>query len=133
MHDSHDETPTDPPSLVDAERPPPATIAPSDLRAARLGRIAVAASIATDAFLLAAVGAWQWGERQPIDSAPWRLPILLALTTLGCGAVALIAARRTNRVLLFLSDFIAVLVAAWLFNHLYERLAIGGAREFWLR
>ena len=48
-----------------------------------------------------------------------------------CGAVALIACRRANRVLLFLLDFIAVLVAAWLFNHLYERVAVAGA--FWQR
>jgi len=133
MHDNQDESPTDPPPPVDAAQRTSPTVDARDLRVARMGRIAVAASIATDAFLVAALGAWQWAERQPLRSAPWQLPVFLALATLACGAVALIAARRTNRVLLFLSDFIAVLVAAWLFDHLYERLAAGGARVFGLR
>ena len=96
-----------------------------------IARLPVNASIATEVSLLASLVAWQWVERQPLATAPWKLPIALALLTLGCGAVALIACRRANRVLLFLLDFIAVLIAAWLFNHLYERVAIAGA--FWLR
>ena len=94
-----------------------------------LQRLPVIASIATDVSLLAALVAWQWVERQPIARAPWKLPLVLALITLGCGAVALVACRRANRVLLFLLDFAAVLVAAWLFNHLYQRAAFG---TFWL-
>jgi len=94
-------------------------------------RLPMVATVATDATLLAAMAAWQWVERQPLASAPWRLPIVLALSSLGCGAVALVACRRANRVLLFLLDFAAVLLAAWLFNHLYGRLAFG--RALWLR
>ena len=100
-------------------------------RRSLLARLPVIATVATEATLLAALIAWQWVERQPLSSAPWRLPIVLALISLGCGAVALIACRRANRVLLFLLDFAAVLLAAWLFNHLYERLTLG--RALWLR
>ncbi|HEV8242079.1 MAG TPA: hypothetical protein VGS57_22125 [Thermoanaerobaculia bacterium] len=96
-----------------------------------LARLPLIASIATEATLLAALGAWQWEERQPISRVSWELPIVLALASLACGAVALIACRRANRVLLFLLDFSAVLVAAWLFNHLYGRVAI--SQPFWLR
>lgn len=93
-------------------------------------RLPVIATVATDVSLLAALAAWQWAERQPFASAPWKVPLVLCLITLGCGAVALVACRRANRVLLFLLDFAAVLVAAWLFNHLYERAAFG---PFWVR
>jgi hypothetical protein len=96
-----------------------------------LARLPVIATVATDAALLSAVIAWQWVERQPVAHAPWRLPITLTLVSLGCGAVALVACRRANRVLLFLLDFATVLAAAWLFNHLYERLSFG--RAIWLR
>ena len=96
-----------------------------------LARVSSIASVATDVTLLAALVAWQWVERQPVSRAPWQLPIVLTLVCLACGAVALIACRRTNRVLLFLLDFAAVLAAAWLFNHLYARMAVGQA--FWLR
>lgn len=94
-------------------------------RRSLLSRLPLVATIATDATLLAAVVAWQWAERQPISRAPWKLPIVLSLVSLGCGAVALVACRRANRVLLFLLDFAAVLLAAWLFNHLYGRLGAG--------
>jgi hypothetical protein len=94
-------------------------------------RLPVVASVATDVFLLAALVAWQWAERQPMNTQPWRVPIVLALATLGCGAVALILCRRSNRVVLFLLDFAAVLVAAWLFDRLYGRLAL--TSPFWLR
>jgi len=100
-------------------------------RRSLLSRLPMIATVATEATLLAAVITWQWVERQPVASAPWRLPIVLTLVSLGCGAVALVACRRANRVLLFLLDFATVLLAAWLFNHLYERLAMG--RAFWLR
>jgi hypothetical protein len=90
-------------------------------RPSLFARLPVAASVATQACLLAAVAAWQWVERQPFATAPSQLPMFLAVVTLGCGAVALIACRRASRVLLFLLDFAAVLVAAWLFNHLYGR------------
>ena len=99
-------------------------------RRSLLSRLPVIATIATDAALLAALVAWQWAERQPIWRAPWQLPIALSLVSLGCGAVALIACRRANRVLLFLLDLGAVLVAAWLFNHLYGRLDVGGPTSF---
>ena len=101
-------------------------------RPSLLARLPLAASIATQAGLLATVAAWQWVERQPIARAPWKLPIVLALATLGCGAVALVACRRANRVLLFLLDFAAVLLAAWLFSHLY-RLQVPGPGGIWLR
>ena len=106
--------------------------APSPVAARRspFTRLPLITTIATDAALLAALIAWQWEERQPISRVSWKLPIVLALVCLACGAVALIACRRTNRVLLFLLDFSAVLVAAWLFNHLYARVAI--SRPFWL-
>jgi len=94
-------------------------------------RLPVIATVATDATLLAALVAWQWVERQPLARAPWQLPIVLTLVSLACGAVALVACRRANRVLLFLLDFAAVLLAVWLFNHLYERLAMG--RALWPR
>ncbi len=97
----------------------------------RVARLATIASVATDACLLAALGTWQWTQRQPFAGARPRLPLLLALATLACGAVALIASRRSNRVLLFLVDFSAVLAAAWLFDHLYRQAALG--RPFWLR
>ena len=101
-------------------------------RRSLFSRLPLIATVATEATLLAAVIAWQWVERQPVASAPpWRLPIVLTLLSLGCGAVALVACRRANRVLLFLLDFATVLLAAWLFNHLYERLAMG--RALWLR
>ena len=103
----------------------------STQRRSLFSRLPMIATVATEATLLAAVIAWQWVERQPVASAPWRLPIVLTLLSLGCGAVALVACRRANRVLLFLLDFATVLVAAWLFNHLYERLAMG--RALWLR
>ena len=94
-------------------------------------RLPVIATIATDVSLLAALATWQWAERQPIASAPWKLPLVLCLITLACGAVALVACRRANRVLLFLLDFVAVLAAAWLFNHLYEQAAFG--HPLWVR
>lgn len=93
-------------------------------------RLPVVATVATDVSLLAALAAWQWAERQPIASAPWKVPLVLCLITLACGAVALVACRRGNRVLLFLLDFVAVLIAAWLFNLLYARV---GVTSFWLR
>ncbi len=101
-------------------------------RRSLLSRLPVISTIATDAALLAALVAWQWAERQPIWRAPWQLPIALSLVSLGCGAVALIACRRANRVLLFLLDLAAVLLAAWLFNHLYGRLDVGGPTRFWV-
>jgi hypothetical protein len=96
-----------------------------------LQRLPVAATIATNVGLLTALLTWQWAKRQPIAGAPWKLPLVLSLLTLACGAVALVACRRGNRVLLFLLDLAAVLVAAWLFNHLYEQSAFGNAP--WLR
>lgn len=101
------------------------------VRRSLLSRLPLIATIATDATLLAALVAWQWAERQPISRAPWKLPIVLSLVSLGCGAVALVACRRANRVLLFLLDFVAVLAAAWLFNHIYGRLGVG--HTIWLR
>ena len=103
---------------------------PPAARRSPFARLPLIATIATDAALLAALAAWQWEERQPISRVSWELPIVLTLVCLACGAVALIACRRANRVLLFLLDFSAVLVAAWLFNHLYARVAI--SRPFWL-
>ena len=87
-------------------------------------RLPVLASAATWASLLAALAWWQWLERQPVTQVPWKAPIVLALAALGCGAVALVACRRANRVLLFLLDLAAVLAAAWLFNRLYEQIAV---------
>ena len=97
-------------------------------------RLPLLATIATDVCLLAALGAWQWVERQPWREAArlWPLPIYLSLLTLACGAVGLITSRRTNRVLMFLCNFAAVIVAAWLFNHLYARTA-PTATPFWMR
>jgi hypothetical protein len=106
-------------------------VAPLPARRSFLSRLPLIATIATDATLVAALAAWQWAERQPISRAPWKLPIVLSLVSLGCGAVALVACRRANRVLLFLLDFAAVLAAAWLFNHLYGRL--GAGPTMWLR
>jgi hypothetical protein len=108
-----------------------APLAPATNRRPLLARLPLIATIATDAALLAALVAWQWEERQPISRVSWELPIVLTLVSLACGAVALIACRRANRVLLFLLDFSAVLVAAWLFNHLYARVA--SSQPFWLR
>ena len=104
---------------------------PPAARRSPFARLPLIATIATDAALLAALVAWQWEERQPISRVSWELPIVLTLLSLACGAVALIACRRANRVLLFLLDFSAVLVAAWLFNHLYPRIAT--SQPFWLR
>jgi hypothetical protein len=94
-------------------------------------RLAIGASVATDLFLLAALVAWQWVQRRPAATASLHVPVVLALFSLGCGAVALVACRRRNLVLLFLLDFSAVLVAAWLFDRLYRQLA--ASHPFWLR
>lgn len=96
-------------------------------------RLPLVATIATDLLLLSALVAWQWSQHQPLASGLWRVPIVLSLLTLACGAVALIACRRSNRVLLFLCDFAAVLAAAWLFEHLYHRSPLPLGQIFWLR
>jgi hypothetical protein len=87
-------------------------------------RVAVAATVALDLFLVGAVASWQWLERQPLASVHWQLPILLATFALAAGAVALVACRRANLIVLFLLDFASVLVAAWLFQHLYQRFQL---------
>ena len=92
-------------------------------------RIAAAATLALDLLLLAAFVAWQWVEHRPagqLGGSPmqWQLPILLTVFALAAGAVALIASRRANVVLLFLVDFASVLLAAWLFQHLYHRFTL---------
>jgi hypothetical protein len=102
------------------------------VRRTLLSRLPLIATIATETALLAALAAWQWAERQPISRTPWKLPIVLSLVTLGCGAVALVACRRANRVLLFLLDLAAVLLAAWLYNHLYGRLGAGDPTRIWV-
>ena len=88
-------------------------------------KVAVVATIALDLLLVAAVVAWQWLERQP-SAAPgfWQLPVILATFALASGAVALVACRRAHLVLLFLLDFVSVMVAAWLFQHLYQRVQL---------
>lgn len=96
-------------------------------------RLPLVATVATDVLLLATLVTWQWSQRQPLISGHWRIPIILSLLTLGCGAVALIACRRSNRVVLFLCDFAAVLAAAWLFQHLYERSPLSLGQTLWLR
>jgi len=101
-----------------------ASPSPSTTRRSLFARLPLVATIATGISLLAALASWQWYARQPVTHVPWKLPIVMSLVTLGCGAVALVACRRANRVLLFLLDFVAVLVAAWLFNHLYEQVAV---------
>ena len=89
-----------------------------------LQRLPLTASVATWTALVAALAWWQWLAHQPVTAVPWKGPIVLSLVTLGLGAVALVVCRRTNRVLLFLLDFAAVLTAAWLFSQLYEQVAV---------
>lgn len=92
-------------------------------------RVAAAATLALDLLLLGAFVAWQWVEHQPTqrlggNPVQWQLPILLTTFALAAGAVALIASRRANLILLFVVDFASVLLAAWLFQHLYHRFAL---------
>lgn len=89
-----------------------------------LRHVAVLATVALDLLLVGALAAWQWMERQPAASVQWRLPILLCVFALAAGAVALVACRRTNMILLFLLDFASVLAAAWLFQYLYGRFKL---------
>jgi hypothetical protein len=134
MHDTPSvEHPPPAPAPVARPATPAPPQSPQEARAARWRRIAGTASMATDVGLLASLIAWQWAEQQALATAPWKVPIFLALATLACGAVALIACRRSNRVLLFLFDLAAVLVAAWLFDHLYGRVAATAGHAFWLR
>ncbi|HEV8630381.1 MAG TPA: hypothetical protein VGV61_08690 [Thermoanaerobaculia bacterium] len=89
-----------------------------------LRRVALAATAAMDVALLAATLLHGWMTTHPRGLPP-PVPLVLVLIALAAGAVALIACRRANLVLLFLLDFATVLLAGWYFGRLYHQLPAG--------
>jgi hypothetical protein len=88
-------------------------------------RAAVVAAIACDVLLLASLLLWWLAPAYPQLGLPPQAAPMTVIASLACGAVALIAARRTQQVALFLATLVAVLAAAWLWSQLQGDVGVG--------
>jgi hypothetical protein len=88
-------------------------------------RAAVVAAIACDVLLLAALLLWWLTPAYPDLGLPPRAAPISVIASLACGAVALVAARRTHQIALFLATLLAVLAGAWLWSQMQGGAAVG--------
>lgn len=91
-----------------------------------LRKVARYSTLAAYLLLGASAGVWYWMADQPVARIDWRTPIVLVSFSLGCSTVGLIACRRTNLILLFLSNLACAMTGAWFLAHMRESLGLPG-------
>jgi FtsH-binding integral membrane protein len=87
-----------------------------------MSRAAGVAALACDGLLIAAFAAWGWSQAFPQRALPPQVASVVVVLSLASGAVGLIAARRSNRIGVFLFTLLAVLAGAWLWSRLQTDL-----------